>query len=275
MLRESKFTQGEIMKSLVRAATLLIAFTPAAVMAQSAFDGTWKTDLKTVKVEVKPMILTVREGFFQCKTCLIKAVVKADGSDQRIIGNPYADTISAKVVDKNTVETVTKKNGKEAGWIKRVAAADGKTMTIEYKTMPLAGGEVATGKTVYKRIDKEPPGTHALTGTWQIAKFDSYSDSAVTVSYHSHKDFMNWSSPTGESYSAKMDGSDATMKGDSGVTTIAVKMSAPNVLEETSKFRGEVVGTSKMTVDATGKTATVEWTDKRAESSGSFVMVKQ
>ncbi len=263
------------MKNLIRAATVVIALTPVAGMAQSAFDGTWKTDVKTIKVEVKPTILSVREGFFQCKTCLIKILVKADGGDQRIIGNPYADTISAKVVDKNTVETITKKNGKEVGWIKRVASADGKTMTVEYKTMPLGSGEAATGKTLYKRIDKEPPGTHALTGTWQIAKFDSYSDSAMTVSYHSHKDFMNWSSPTGESYSAKMDGSEAVMKGDSGATHITVKMSAPNVLEETVLYKGTVVGTTKTTVDATGKSATVEWTDKRMESSGSYVMLKQ
>jgi hypothetical protein len=263
------------MKNLFLAASLVVAMAPAVSAAQSAFDGTWKTDPSKVTFATKPVVLSFKDGMYECKSCVYKTLIKADGTDQKIEGNPYTDTLAVKIIDKNTVETTSKKGGKQTGWSKRVVAADGNSMTVEYKNISPANGEVVAGKTSYKRVDKDPAGTNAASGSWLPTKVDSRTDNGMTVTYKTAANTLSMTTPTGESFSAKTDGSDAPMKGDPGVTTVAVKMVGKNVLEEVDKLNGKVVGTSKTTVDAGGKTAKVEWEDKLANTSGSYVMVKQ
>ncbi|MEO8103004.1 MAG: hypothetical protein ABI790_10775 [Betaproteobacteria bacterium] len=263
------------MKKLLLAASLLFALAPAAGTAQSVFDGTWKTDPSKVTFPTKPTVLSLKDGMYECKSCTYKTHVKADGTDQKIEGNPYTDTMAVKVIDKRTVESVSKKGGKQNGWSKRVVAADGNSMTVEYKSNSPVNGEVVSGKTSFKRVDKDPPGANLVSGSWLPTKVDSRTDNGMIVTYKTVGNVVNMSAPTGESFSAKTDGSDAPMKGDPGVTTVAVKIVGKNVLEEVDKLNGKVVGSSKTTVDASGKTAKVEWEDKLAGTSGSYVMMKQ
>lgn len=263
------------MKKLLFAATFVLALAPAIGAAQTVFDGTWKTDASKVTFPTKPTVLLFKDGMYDCKTCAYKTVVKTDGADQKVEGNPYIDTLAVKIIDKNTVESVSKKGGKQVGWSKRVVSADGNSMTVEYKNTSQTNGEVVTGKTTFKRVDKDPAGTNAASGSWLSTKIDSRSDSGMKVTYKSEGNTMNMSDPSGESYSAKMDGTDAPKKGDPGVTTVAVKMVGKNVLEEVEKHDGKVVGMSKTTVDASGKTAKVEWESKLMGTSGNYVMVKQ
>jgi hypothetical protein len=263
------------MKNLFLAVTLAVAMAPAVGTAQTAFDGTWKTDPSKVTFSTKPVVLSLKDGTYECKSCVVRTVVKTDGTDQKVVGSPYIDTLAVKIIDKNTIENVSKKDGKEVGRAKRTVSADGNAMTVEYKNISSANGEVITGKTSFKRVDKDPAGTNAVSGSWLPTKIDSRTDNAMTVTYKSAANIMNMTAPTGESFSAKTDGSDAPMKGDPGVTSVAVKIVGKNVLEEVSKRDGKVVGTQKMTVDASGKTAKVEWEDKLANTSGNYVMVKQ
>ena len=263
------------MKKLLLAVCLGVVLGPAVSAAQSVFDGTWKTDPSKVRFPTKPTVLSFKGDMFECKSCVYKTLVKTDGNDQKVEGNPYIDSIAVKIIDKNTVETTSKKAGKQIGWAKRVVAADGNTMTVEYKSISETNGEVITGMTSFKRVRKDPAGTNAASGSWLPTKIDSRTDNGMTVTYKTAGDTLNMSTPTGESYSAKMDGSDAPMTGDAGVTSVAVKMIGKTVLEEVSKRDAKVIAISKTKVDASGKTATVHWENKLAKTSGSYVMVKQ
>ena len=263
------------MKKLLLAASMVVVLVPAVGAAQSAFDGTWKTDPSKVTFSTKPVVMSFKDGMYDCKSCIYKTVVKTDGTDQKVEGNPYSDTLAVKIVDKNTVEMVSKKGGKETASTKRVVAADGNSMTLEFKNTSPNNGVVTTGKTVFKRVDKDAAGTNAVSGSWLPTKVASVSDNAQRVTYKSVGDVMNMSTVGGQSYSAKMDGSDAPMKGNAGVTTVSIKLVGKNVLEEVDKRDGKVVSTSKTTIDATGKSAKVDWENKLAGTNGSYVMVKQ
>jgi hypothetical protein len=59
---------------------------------------------------------------------------------------------------------------------------------------------------------------------------------------------------TGQSYNAKLDGTDTPYKGDPGVTSISVKKLGKDTLEETRKRDGKVINIVKDTVSADGKT---------------------
>lgn len=62
---------------------------------------------------------------------------KYDGADNKVTGNPNADTMTFKRIDTNTAESTFKLKGKVTATNHRMLSADGKTLTIVSKgTMP-------------------------------------------------------------------------------------------------------------------------------------------
>ncbi len=55
------------MKKLIALALLLI---PVASFAQSAFDGTWKTKLDSIKLTGKPDSYVLSAGMYSCSSCV-------------------------------------------------------------------------------------------------------------------------------------------------------------------------------------------------------------
>jgi hypothetical protein len=49
---------------------LLPLLAPGLAMAQSAFDGTWKIDLKTTQFPKKPQVYLLQDGMYHCKSCV-------------------------------------------------------------------------------------------------------------------------------------------------------------------------------------------------------------
>jgi hypothetical protein len=80
---------------------------------------------------------------------------------------------------------------------------------------------------------------------------------------------------TGGSYTAKLDGTDAPVKGDPGLTSVSVKMLGKNTLEETYKRDGKVTVIYKSTVSADGKTLKVISDDKLQGTITKSVSQKQ
>jgi hypothetical protein len=67
------------MKKLLVAGLLGALLMPAPVMAQRAFDGTWKIDLNKAHMPMKPDDLVLKNGMYACKTRAPAISVKADG----------------------------------------------------------------------------------------------------------------------------------------------------------------------------------------------------
>jgi hypothetical protein len=101
------------------------------------------------------------------------------------------------------------------------------------------------------------------------------SDNGLTMTYKVDGDNLNMSSPTGQSYSAKMDGTDSPYKGDPGTTSVSVKKLGKSTLQETDKRDGKVISVAKMAVSADGKSMNITVDDKLHGSSMSFVAMKQ
>jgi hypothetical protein len=96
------------MKRLLLAALLLAS---ATLCAQSLFDGTGMTKLDTAGFPTKPDQYSLRNNTYECLTCVPKVAVKADGSNQKVTGHPYHDTIAAKVVNASAVEIIEMEEG--------------------------------------------------------------------------------------------------------------------------------------------------------------------
>jgi hypothetical protein len=254
---------------------LLSVLTPGLAMAQSVFDGTWKVDLNTAQFPTKPDVYLLQDGMYHCKTCVPVIDVKADGKDQKVTGHPYFDTMSIKLVDDRTYEETDKKNGKVVTTSKTWVSPDGNTLLFEFSDSSASSGDPVTGKGQETRVEKGPAGSHAVSGSWRMSKMEGMSDNGLVISYKVVADSLTMSSPTGQSYTAKLDGTDAPYKGDPGTTSVSVKQVDKNTMEETDKRDGKVITVNRMTVSADGKSMTIAFDDKLHGTTGKIVAQKQ
>ena len=244
--------------------------------AQSVFDGTWKVDMKKVDFPKKPDVFVLQNGMYSCKTCVPPYTIKADGTDQAVSGHPYFDTVAIKVVNDRSVEETDKKNGKVVGTSTTTVSSNGDTMMFSFSdSSDTNGGPPVTGKGEATRVAKGPDGSSAISGSWRTTKIEGLSDNATSWSYKVSGDQITMTNPTGQSYTAKLNGPDAPMKGDPGVSSVSVKMIGKDTLEETDKRGDKVISVFKMTVASDGKTAKATVDDKLQNKTMNFDAIKQ
>jgi hypothetical protein len=251
---------GEKMKRLV-SVTLFIVFLPLLAMAQRDFDGTWKVDLTKSGVPDKADVFLLQNGTYQCKTCVPPINVKADGEDHGIAGNPYYDAVAVKVLDDRSIETTEKKNGRVVATSKMVVSADGSSATFEFTNSTESAPEPVVGKGVMTRVAKTkrpPAGSHAISGSWRTSNIESLSDNALTFTFKADGDSLNMTNPSGQTSTAKLDGTDAPYKGDPGIRSVSVLRLGKDTFMETDKRDGKTITTKRfMVTPLDGKTMTV------------------
>ena len=263
------------MKKVFLAAMLMLWLTPILVLAQNAFDGTWKIDMKKAEFPKKPDEYLLQNGMYECKTCAPPIKIKADGQDQTVTGHPYYDTKAVKVISDHAIEETDKKNGKTVATSKSTVSPDGNTMTFEFSDSSYTNAAPVTGKGEGTRVAKGPAGSNAISGSWRASKFETLSDNAITWTYKVAGDELTMTNPTGQSYTAKLNGTEAPYKGDPGTTSVSVKMKGKDTLEETDKRGDKVISVGKMTLEPGGKTAKIMVEDKLHGTTSSFVAMKQ
>ena len=251
--------------------TALVA--SASLVAESPFDGTWKTNMAQAKISAKPNVFYISQGWYHCVSCAPAVDVAANGEDQTVTGQAY-DTISVKEVDPKTISIVTKKGGKVYAEQTRTVSADGKTLTIKNTFHPLNSDQPITTEVTGKLAGIAPAGVHATSGQWVVQKVQE-SDNGLLVTYKTNGDELTMTTPTGESYAAKFDGNDYPMKGSGSVDTVSLKRIDAHTFEETDKRKGTVIGVDRVTVSSNGKAMTVVSTNKLADRTSTFVASKQ
>ncbi len=258
------------MKKLLLGLTLLAS---SVLFAQSPFDGTWMTKLDTAKLPTKPDKYVLKENVYDCLTCVPIVSAKADGTDQKVTGHPYYDTIAVKVVNASEVEIIQKKDGKVMYTNTRTVSSDGKTLHDKFTDN--TGTQPVTGEATAARVAAGPTGAHAISGSWRTEKFDSVSSNGLTITYQGTPNGLKMSDPNGNSYDAKFDGKEYPINGDPGKTTVTLKRIGEREIEETDHRQGKVVGVFYMKVSADGKSIDAAYTDKERGTTTTFTMEKK
>lgn len=258
----------------MRKLVFLLLLVPVLASAQSPFDGTWKVDLSKAKLPKKPDVFLLQNGMYECKTCTPPVNVKADGTFQKVSGDPYRDALMVKAVDDKHVEMASQKDGKDVAKSTRAVSDDGNSLTIDWTYYGNPTGGPVSGTDHMKRVAKGPAGSNAISGSWRDEKADVATADALTFSFKSGGDSLSYSTPTGQSYTAKLDGSDSPYVGDPGTTSVSLKRLG-DAIEETDKRDGKVLSISKMTVSADGKTMTIAVDDKLHGTTASYIAMKQ
>ena len=230
---------------------------PAALtLAASPFDGTWKGDLSTAKVSGKPDSFLLQDGTYTCKTCSPAVKVAADGKDHPVSGSPYYDTLSVAVLDERTILKTGKRAGKTVLSTRFSVSADGSSATSEFSDSTATNSAPVTGAIAWHRVTSGPPGSHSISGSWQQG-LPKISDNGVTSTLEVTDNVLKMTSPTGSSYAARLDGTDAPYSGDPGVTSVSVRKINDRSFEEVDKRDGRPVMVWRWQFDNDGKTARV------------------
>jgi hypothetical protein len=246
----------------------------SATAAGAPINGTWKTDISTFKTNRKPDQLMLQGGQFSCTTCIPPLTLAADGKLHPVTGRPYADHISLTVNDDRTVTRVGQKGGHVTSTVKYSVSPDGKTLTISFTDSSTPNSKPVTGSYTETRVAPGPAGSHAISGSWKPAAYNSMSDEALTATFREENGMLHLSTASGQSYDAKLDGSETPIRGDIGGTTASVRKLGDNVYEETDRRGGKVIDVMTMTVGAHGK-MTVRDENKQNGAVSSYVATRQ
>jgi hypothetical protein len=233
---------------------------PAAALASSAFDGTWKFRLDSAKTTGKPDVYVLADGTYSCSSCVPAIKVKADGTDQQVTGHAYYDTVAVKVLSPTSVQVIEKKAGKPIFDFTSNVSADGKTLTV--KIIDNSGAKTANVTSTETRVAAGPTGAHAISGSWLGGPALDADSTASLVNYAMSADgfSMKWN---GQSYDAKFDGKEYPIVGDPGNTRVKLRKIDANTVEETDYRLGRVMDEIHLAAAKDGKT--IDVTDKDVE----------
>jgi hypothetical protein len=250
-----------------------LAAIPWLAWAQSGIDGVWKTDPRSVTAESKPSRYVVTPNEYRCESCAPKIKIKPDGTQQPLSGNPYLDSVAARIVDDHVVEVTAVKDGKPLSNGRMTISADGKSMTREV-TVHEANGTVSQSTERLVRVGAVPRGVHPASGTWKFTGLDRMTDETLTFKMASGTLIMNASD--GSSYDAPMDGTKVPFRNSPGIDAVSVKMSRGGTTWEEISWRGDQpLWVNTMVLSRDESTLRINWEDKLRGVKGSYTMVKQ
>ena len=153
-------------------------------------------------------------------------------------------------------------------------SADGNTLVNQTTAHPQNGDQVITRTITSHRVKPGPAGSHAISGSWREAKYTA-SENDLLVTFKSSGNEMSMSSPTGESFTAPLDGKDYPLTGSYYVNSISLNRVDERTIEERSKRDGKLVSTSTLTISLDGKKLTEVWTDSKTGRTVTEVSDKQ
>jgi hypothetical protein len=222
----------------------------------------------------KPVTLVLKNGIYECQSCVPPSKLAADGADHALPGSPYHDSGAVTIIDDHTVRSVLKKAGKVVDEAVFTVSADGTTLVETFSDSSATNAAPVTGTWTGTRIDARAPGAHALSGNWHPMAYEG-SDNGLITTFKLDGDILTMSTPTGQSYAAKLDGKEAPYLGDPGTTAVSLRRVGDNAIEETDKRGDKIISVTTMTVKPDGKTMKVDVEDRLYNDTMSWTATKQ
>ena len=246
--------------------TLLL---PAAALSDTGFDGTWKTNMESLKTTGKPVVLLLAGGEYTCSSCNPPYTVKADGAEHRVTGQAYFDIAKVRVTGPYSADIVLKQGSKELVRFSDTVSADGTMLTS--KVTNLAGVQTVTDELTAKRVAAAPADSHPLSGSWVEQRHVGGDLRPVQYRMTAEGFEMRWN---GQSYDAKFDGREYPVVG-VGKTTVSLKKIDDATVEETDHRQGKVVDEIRLALAEDGNTITVIDKDIARGQTVTYTLEKQ
>jgi hypothetical protein len=163
------------------------------------------------------------------------------------------------VVDPHTVKGIVKKNGTQVGEILITVSPDGISKS-EKTTLAAVAPKPIEVTSRYRRISEGMPGSHAVSGLWQLIDTDVTNHAEdTTFKVADGKLFMT--DLMGGSYVAKLDGTQAPYTGNPQYDMVSVKLVNARTLEESDLKDGKVMQKRRWSMGADNNTVHARFDD--------------
>ncbi|MES2336824.1 MAG: hypothetical protein V4537_01865 [Pseudomonadota bacterium] len=262
------------MNRLRLALTCLILAGSAPAIAAGQISGTWKADTATAKLSTKPDVFVVKDGVYDCTSCMPPYKIAADGRPHPVAGRDYWDAASVAVVDARTLEWKRYRKGMPISTTKVTASSDGSMLSFTSVSADNASGKTTTSTSMSKRVGAAPVGGHAASGSW-VAVNDGaqIAEENLTATIATKGNTVTMKLGTGEHYTAVIGGPKVAFVGDKAGAMVALTKAGAGFVE-TDYIGGKAVGTYTYTpINAT--TMTLKAVNLKAGTTDEYTLRKQ
>ena len=246
----------------------------AAAGSLDALNGTWKVDLASLKFEQKPDEFMLKDGTYNCSTCIPPLTAAADGQFHPVTDRPYYDSLSIKVVDDRTVEFHRKKGDKEVSSNIMEVSEDGNALTNKFHDATTPNSPPIDGTFKANRAGPAPAGAHAISGQWTPDRIGDYTEEMLDITFRIDGNTVTQTNQ-GQTYTAEIGGPAVAIQNDPGGTMVAVTREGANGLRQTYTRDGKEVAVTTVVPGADGKSFAFTNVDPRDQSKVSWVATKK
>jgi len=214
----------------------IFLFLASTLLTQSRFEGTWEMKMDTARFSGGAEAYLLDQGIYHCLTCVPRVDVEMNGADQNVSGHPSFDSIAVRVKSANAVEFIMKKRGRPTFSCTETVSPSGNIMTEDFSDRPTS--QPFTGKAVFVRRTRGTPGSHLLSGSWEMRTLTNLDGKGPTTSFQATKE-------------------------DAGHSAVSLRMLRDGTIEEMDKQNGKIVRITRMTVSRDGQSMRVKSIDKQ------------
>ena len=125
-----------------------------------------------------------------------------------------------------------------------------------------------------ERTGKAPAGANATSGSWRIKKLNE-DEGGLLETYKGNGDELTFSTPTGETWTAKLDGRDYPVKGSYSFDIVSLKQLNDSTVQVSYKRGGQLIEVDKITLSPDGKTMTTVVESKLTGRVSTYIASKQ
>jgi hypothetical protein len=256
-----------------RLAWLGFFWLPFACFAETPFSGTWVVQPPLTAFSLQPLSLLIDRGVYKRTSCAPLLEVPTDGNDHAVAGDPLAESMSVRLLDRRRVEVAEKISGKLAWKGNYAVSKDQKSLTLKYEdyraTNPVSGtiGFAREGDVIVN--------AHLLSGTWRAEKLIELSATGLTMTIQDTDNGLTVNASDGRRYDIKFDRQDYPLAGYLDGATVQVGRRAPQTLQVNRKQHGAQVEMSLGTVSDDGQTMLLNQIDWQCQSKITWTLRKR
>jgi hypothetical protein len=246
---------------------------PFACLAETPFSGTWIVQPSLTTFSLRPLSLLIDRGAYKRTSCAPAFEVPTDGKDHAVAGNPLAESMSVRLLDRSRVEVAEKISEKLVWKGNYTVSKDQKLLTLKYEDYRATNA--VSGTIEFAREGDPVANAHLLSGTWRTEKLIELSPTGLTMTIKDTDNGLIMSAGDGSGYDIKFDRQDYPFTGYLDGATVQVGRRAPQTLQVNRKQRSAMVEMSLGTVSDDGQTMTLSQMDWPCQSKITWTLRKQ